>query len=166
VLSNQIVFSELWESPEVSVEQMEAWREAAAVSRDVTEGFTAPLAVMERYPHDEHYGGYAETELPLLLLQGTWDPATRPGPAEAVHRAFEAPNHHWVEIPRGAHGALGTLPTTSGELCGSRIVHAFLDDPTRAPDVSCLEELAPLTFDGEPALNDLLFGTEEAWGGG
>jgi pimeloyl-ACP methyl ester carboxylesterase len=165
VLSNYVAFSELWETPEVSTEQMEAWRDAAVVSRDVTSGFAAPLEVLPRYEHDVYYGGYADTDTPMLMLQGTWDPATRPLPAQSVHEAYAAPSQHWVEIPRGSHGALGSVPTADGGSCGSLIFFDWLADPADAPDTSCLDDLAPFTFDGTPELVMLLFGTDDAWGG-
>lgn len=166
VLSYYIVFSELWETPEVTVEQMAAWRDAAVVSRDVTSAFTAPLEVLPRYPHDSYYLGFADTDLPLLMLQGTWDPATRPVPAEALKQAYTAPHQHWVEIPRGPHGALQSIPMSDGKTsCGTKIVLSFLADPKGPVDTSCLGDLASLSFDGFDELNTLLFGTTDAWGG-
>jgi pimeloyl-ACP methyl ester carboxylesterase len=164
VLSYYVVFSELFETPEPSIEQMAQWRDQAVVSRDVTSGFDAPIAVLPRYEHDRWYGGLADTGMPLLMLQGTWDPATRPGPAAVLRDHFTGEHQHWVEIPRGAHGVLATLPTTTGASCGTAMVLSFLDDPLGTPDTSCLADLAPLTFDGTPALNMALFGTEDAWG--
>jgi pimeloyl-ACP methyl ester carboxylesterase len=164
VLSYYVVFSELWETPEVSLEQMAAWRDQAAVSRDVTSGFDAPIAVLPRYPRDEWYGGFAETDVPLLMLQGTWDPATRHAKAAVLADHFTGEHQHWVDIPRGAHGALGTLPTTAGTSCGTELVLSFVADPTAVLDTSCLDDLAPVTFEGGPELNQLLFGTEDAWG--
>jgi pimeloyl-ACP methyl ester carboxylesterase len=165
VLSSYVTFSELWETPEVSTAQMAAWRDAAVVSRDVTSQFDAPLAVLPRYPHDAYYGGFADTDQPLLMLQGTWDPATRPVPAAALAKAYTGAAQHWVEIPRGAHGALQSVPMLDGRSCGTLLVLGFLADPKGPLDTSCLTQLAPLTFDGTPALNTLLFGTEDAWGG-
>lgn len=165
ILANHIAFSELWKKPEVTVEQMKAWRDAALVSRDVTEQFAAPLKVMPRYPTDEHYLGFATTTKPLLMLQGTWDPATRHELAEAVKEAYTGPNHHWVDIPKGSHGALNSVPTTENTLCGTTMVLSFLEDPESPPDTSCLSILVPVTFDGNPQLNQLLFGVEDAWGG-
>ena len=149
----------------VTTEETAAWRDAAVVSRDVTSQFDAPLAVLPRYPHDAHYGGFADTDLPLLMLQGTWDPATRPGPASVLAQAYTGAAQHWVEIPRGAHGALQSVPMLDGRSCGTLLVLGFLADPKGPLDTSCLTQLAPLTFDGTPALNTLLFGTEDAWGG-
>lgn len=164
VLSNYIVFSELWD-PEATVAQMDAWREDAAVSRDVTSNFAAPLSVMTHYPHDEYYGGFADTDMPLLMLQGTWDPATRPVPAEALKNAYTGASQYWIEIPRGPHGALQSVPMADGKSCGTKLVLDFLANPKTKPDTSCLSNLAPFTFDGTPELNDLLFGTQDAWGG-
>jgi pimeloyl-ACP methyl ester carboxylesterase len=165
VLSDYVAFSELWETPEISLEQMAAWRDAAAVSRDVTSGFEGALPVMPRYEHDSFYGGFATTTLPILMLQGAWDPATRPVPAEDVKNAYTGPNQHWVTIPRGSHGALGSVPKSDGTSCGTEIFDSFLEDPEATPDTSCLDDLQPFTFDGNPELNQLLFGVDDAWGG-
>jgi hypothetical protein len=99
------------------------------------------------------------------MLQGTWDPATRPGPAQAVKNAFTAANQHWVTIPRGSHGALGSIPKSDGTSCGTEIFDSFLENPEVAPDTTCLDELPAFTFDGNPELNQLLFGVDDAWGG-
>jgi hypothetical protein len=165
ILSYDIIFSELWETPEVTTEQMAAWRDGAVVSRDVTSNFDAPLVELPRYVRDEFHGGFADSETPMLMMQGTWDPATRPGPAEAVHEGYTGEHQYWVSIDKGAHGAVGSVPTEDGTSCGVTLLFSFLDDPTSPPDTSCLDHVAPFTFDGNPALNGLLFGTEDAWGG-
>lgn len=165
VLSSYITFSELWETPEITVAQMDAWRNAAAVSRDVTSSFAAPLAVLPRYSHDEYHGGYAITDTPLLMLQGTWDPATRPGPASVLRDAYKGAHQHYIEVPRGSHGILQSAPTVDGKSCGTKLVLDFVKAPKAAPDTSCLSSLASLSFDGTPELNTLLYGTNDAWGG-
>lgn len=164
VLANHIAFSELWETPEITVDQMAEWREAALVSRDITEQFAAPLEAMPRYPHDEYYLGFSKTDRPLLMIQGTWDPATRYENALVMKAEYTGSRHYWVDIPKGAHGVLGSVPTTAGKSCGTEIVLRFLEDPESPPDTSCLSNLAPVTFDGPPQLNQSLFGTEDAWG--
>jgi pimeloyl-ACP methyl ester carboxylesterase len=166
VLSNYVAFSEIWETPEITLEQMAAWRDAAAISRDVTTGFEGPLPVMPRYEHDAFYGRFATGPTsPLLMLQGTWDPATRPGPADLVKNTYTASNQHWVTIPRGSHGALGSVPMLDGSSCGTKIFNSFLDAPDSVPDTSCLDQLEAFSFDGSPELNQLLFGVDDAWGG-
>ena len=67
---------ELWETPEITPAQMATWRNEAVVSRDVTSAFTAPLAVLPRYPRDAYYGGFATTETPLQFVPGDM-PATQ-----------------------------------------------------------------------------------------
>jgi hypothetical protein len=163
VLSNYIVFSELWETPEPTPDQMKAWRDGAAVSRDISAGFDAPLQVFTRYPTDAYFHQFARADTPLLMLQGTWDPATRPGPASALRDAYTGAQQHWVEIPRGAHGAL-SVPTSDGRLCGTEILLSFLEAPSAPPDTSCLADLEPMDFEGTPELRVLLFGADSTWG--
>lgn len=165
VLANHIAFSELWAEPDITLDQMAAWRDGAVVSRDITEQFAAPFAVMPRYAPDGHHQQFAASDRPLLMLQGTWDPATRPGPAKAMKEAHTGPKHYWVDIPFGAHGVMYSVPTSDGVLCGNQIVKSFLQDPDSPPDTSCLEKVVQPSFDGDPPLNQALFGTADAWGG-
>lgn len=74
------------------------------------------------------------SDIPTLLLAGEFDPVT---PVSWAERAADGLSRsHLVVGPNASHGVFGTD-------CGMSVVVAFLDEPTTAPDASCLaaEEL-------------------------
>lgn len=163
-LSSQIALSEMWTEPGPSAETLAAEREALLVSRDVTSGFEGPLATLPRYPRDAYAGRFVTTDTPMLMLQGTWDPATRPEPAYAVRDHYQGAHQRWIDIPHGAHGAAGYQQTLDGSSCGSTLLLQFVESPTTQVDTSCLADVKPPSFAGAPKMNTTLFGTEDAWG--
>ncbi len=77
------------------------------------------------------------SDVPVLLLSGEFDPITPPENAASVAALL---SHSYAYVfPGVGHGSMG-----SGA-CGLSIVLDFVDDPTRAPDASCLEA-APVAF--------------------
>ena len=164
-LSAQITFSEMWEAPSPTKEVLAEWRAPLAVSRDVTTGFDGSLEVVPRYAKDAYVGAYATTDTPMLMLQGDWDPATLSAKAQIVKTHFHGPYQTWVDIPGGGHGALGHQRNAAGASCGTSMILQFVADPKQPIDSSCLADAVPLSFDGSPALNKTLFGTEDLWGG-
>lgn len=164
-LSNQIAFSEMWETPSPTVETLAAWREKAAVSRDVTSGFEGALDVVPRYAPDAYHGAFATTDTPMLMLQGDWDPATLSSKATAVRDHYKGAHQTWVDLPGGGHGALGRKRDAAGVSCGTSMILRFCADPKQPVDSSCLATAVEPSWDGSPALNNALFGTEDLWGG-
>ncbi|MEW5868392.1 MAG: alpha/beta fold hydrolase [Chloroflexota bacterium] len=74
------------------------------------------------------------SDLPTLLMSGEFDPVTPP--AWGRHAAESLSNGYFFEFPGLGHGA-GHLPG-----CPRRMLLAFWEDPTRAPDASCLADMA------------------------
>ncbi len=121
VLSYNIIFSELWETPSPSALDLETIRENAVASRGVTLGMQLLLGKWPTYKPDAYNTKWAETKIPLLFLQGGLDPATllpcasretawrlriRVGGSEAVAC------HHGVQI------ACGRFPRKRAERVG------------------------------------------------
>ena len=79
------------------------------------------------------------SDLPVLLLSGAFDPATPAYNAEEVLTTL--PNGFSIEFPYGGH-----VQFLSGDPCAESIVAAFIADPTREPDSSCIDETLPLQF--------------------
>jgi hypothetical protein len=46
----------------------------------------------------------------------------------------------WIEFPRVGHNVRAFSP------CGTRIAADFIDDPSRALDVSCVDRRPPIKF--------------------
>jgi hypothetical protein len=72
------------------------------------------------------------SDIPTLLLSGQFDPITPPAFAQAAAAGLS--NATAVVDPAGSHGVAFV------STCVNSIIGAFLDDPTSAPDSSCLAE--------------------------
>lgn len=79
-----------------------------------------------------------KSDIPTLLLSGSFDPITPPGNAERVLAGLSRAQS--VTFPRGTHGQAFALP------CANRIIAAFLDDPLRRVQAGCSDEAAPEFF--------------------
>ena len=81
------------------------------------------------------YGEPVQVDVPVLLLSGTLDPVTPPKWGAEAARHLRKGTH--VVAP-GSHGLGGP--------CINDIMRAFLDDPERPVDTSCVEALQPGPF--------------------
>jgi pimeloyl-ACP methyl ester carboxylesterase len=72
-----------------------------------------------------------KSDIPTLVISGQYDPTTPSTTGEMV--AKNLPNSHFYIIPGMGHGA------TIGNECSSTIMMAFLREPEKTPDSSCLE---------------------------
>lgn len=79
------------------------------------------------------------TDLPVLMLSGTLDPVTPSFISDEVLAAL--PNSYSIEFPYGAH-----VQTNISNACTWGIIAQFIDDPTTAPDASCVADLEPTLF--------------------
>ncbi len=102
--------------------------------------------------------GYAATEplprvsptaVPVLVLANAWDPITPASDARRVSQAL-GPTAQLVVAPQGGHGAIPTYR------CASDIAVAFLADPARPVDRSCLGGIPPTRFAASAALYSAL----------
>ncbi len=72
------------------------------------------------------------SDVPTLLLAGTYDPITPPADTESLLEGL--PNGTYVELPHTGHGAVV-------DPCGQELAVAFLADPTAALDTGCVAGL-------------------------
>ena len=80
-----------------------------------------------------------ESDIPTLILGGTYDPITPPAWVRASV-AQSLSNSHFYEFPDMGHVASFNSP------CAQSIVVAFLNDPTVAPDAGCIANVASPEF--------------------
>jgi pimeloyl-ACP methyl ester carboxylesterase len=74
-----------------------------------------------------------ESDIPVLILAGQFDPVTPPTWGKAVAERLE--NSAFVEFPGQGHGV--TLDTP----CAFEIMDLFLTSPYAKPDLSCVSEM-------------------------
>lgn len=77
-----------------------------------------------------------ESDIPTLIVNGTYDARTPTVGAKASANGLS--NANFYEFPYTSHGVV-----RSGGPCPQAMALAFLDDPTRAPDSSCMATLRP-----------------------
>ncbi len=78
-----------------------------------------------------------ESDVPVLVMAGRFDPIT---PPDGSQRVADALGKELLLFPNAGHGAV------SSSDCSRSIWLAFLDDPTVDPDTSCMAELEPPAF--------------------
>ena len=77
-------------------------------------------------------------DVPTLFLSGEFDPTVPPHLAEVASEKLSSA--YLYTFPGVGHSLLSTSP------CAHAMMLAFLNDPTQAPDASCLEEMPGLAF--------------------
>lgn len=83
-------------------------------------------------PRDPETFELVQTELPVVVANGAWDPITPTPLAEYIMSGFV--NGRLVEFPHAGHG-----PTRSLD-CAGEFLNGFYDDPDAELDMSCVEE--------------------------
>jgi pimeloyl-ACP methyl ester carboxylesterase len=158
VLSNNIAFSELWESPSPSAADLAAIRDAAVASREITVDMAQEHDIWPLYPPDEFVGKWPDaSHTPVLVLAGGFDPATLLRKQLVAKDHLTGPGRHFVVVPSATHGVITSSTTTDNRSCGTKMMMSFFEDAT-APDTKCLADIVPTSFVPEPSLNKALFG--------
>ena len=75
------------------------------------------------------------SDIPALVLAGAYDPVTPPAWAQAA--ASDLANSHYVEFPNAGHGV------APGDDCATALVTAFWENPSAAPDITCVPTTGP-----------------------
>lgn len=83
-------------------------------------------------PRDPARFELVETDLPVVVANGAWDPVTPVPLAEAIMPGFS--NGRLVVFPHAGHG-----PTRSLD-CAGDFLNGFFDDPAAELDMECVEE--------------------------
>jgi pimeloyl-ACP methyl ester carboxylesterase len=78
------------------------------------------------------------SDIPTLILAGEYDSYTPPAWARLAARTLK--RSYFYELPGGGHGV------GFGSRCAREAVAAFLNDPTRAPQVDCLASMTRVKF--------------------
>ena len=84
---------------------------------------------------------YENPNVPVLVLNGAYDPATPEPYGEAVAKNFTT--SYVYTFSAVGHIALILKPELPAAACSSQIAVAFLGNPHRPPDSSCLSQIKP-----------------------
>jgi pimeloyl-ACP methyl ester carboxylesterase len=85
------------------------------------------------------------SDIPTLLLSGSFDPITPPAHAERVATGLTRATS--VTFATGAHGQAFLLP------CANRLIAAFLDQPEAKLDTGCAREASPVFYTPDQLLS-------------
>lgn len=85
---------------------------------------------------------FENTQIPTLVLNGTFDPVTPQPYGEAV--AGNLKNAYVFTFPGLGHGSFFPPPGMPATSCSIKIATDFLANPARAPNSSCLTQVKPL----------------------
>ena len=80
------------------------------------------------------------SSIPTLVLSGQFDPVTPPSYGTLAARTL--PHSYVFTFPAQGHGQL-----FGKTLCPASITTAFLKNPAKRPDASCIANMPPLVFD-------------------
>ena len=113
-------------------------------------------------PYDDTW---ADSDVPMLMLQGELDPSTPLEFAQAVGEHFDGDHQNWLTFAYSPHNVISGSPLSTAyppEHCGERLFYAFLDDPQGELDEGCVDEVVPPDFEGL-VYAPYVFGTEDYW---
>jgi pimeloyl-ACP methyl ester carboxylesterase len=162
VLGTHIGTNEFWPGGAPPLEDLEAIDEAAMFSFGTAPRQAARLATWPHVAVDEHAGVYPDTTLPVLIINGEFDPATPQADAHEVATHYTRANQRLIVGPDATHAFAS--PTASGGWCFLALMVAFAEAPTAA-DLPCAADMLPMDFHGTPAIAAYL-GTTDLWDGG
>ncbi|HEY5959823.1 MAG TPA: hypothetical protein VIV60_24885, partial [Polyangiaceae bacterium] len=164
VLSANISLSELSVRPFPTLASVRANVANLYASKDVGPAFAPAAAEWPIYQADEYVGHFADTDVPMLMLNGDLDAETPIAEAELAGAAHHGSNQYFVAIPYAPHTTLTqSLLNDTDQTCGADLARQFLSAPTSSLDLACLERVMPLVFDGFSGITEALFGTTSAW---
>lgn len=161
-----VVFAEFWDevlTPEKAAEEAEGflWNPGTtgAMAR-LRDAWTWPI---DRTPEDEKH--WAETDTPLLIVNGTLDPQTTVEGLLGIEEVFTHPAQSFVPIPWAGHLTLfsASLEAEREDPCVGSLVREFFQDPSKAPDTSCIDSLVPPDLGSNPKMAEYFFGTTDIW---
>lgn len=165
ILFTEVMGGGLLEIP--TLQEVEQACEDAVFCPGYSTGARKSFEHWPRYTPDEYYGKVPEFDVPVLAMNGSYDPATPVETAKLVSEYFDGPAQQFVEIPYAPHQLwVNARVKTQGRLnCTGQMVRSFLSSPGDAVETSCLQDLIAPDFKGLAKRNETFFGTADAWEG-
>jgi len=169
-LQYHIGLSEIMSENLISVEDMEEIDKTLLASQHFSLRCLRLLEKWPTYETDDYYHNWVSQDVPILMFNGTLDQRTHIDRVMLVRDTLTGPNQYFVEIPNAVHGVCLTggspIKNIFAPDCGMQIMLNYIEDPLEEPDTSCLDDLMPVDFHGNPLLALLLFGTWDLWENG
>lgn len=157
-------------APASPISEVEAFEATALFSKELDSLIAIAGPLWPAAVPDPWVGAYAETAVPMLMINGVLDPQTTIEDARSFAAHFTGPEQYFVELPRTVHGAVFSSATAAPPAdpapCGAEIMRLFLQSPSTRPDTSCTDDI--LNGDGfslGPEVDEYLWGTPDIWEG-
>ncbi|MBI5537645.1 MAG: alpha/beta fold hydrolase [Deltaproteobacteria bacterium] len=156
-----VTFSELWETPAPATSTLlERYQQSLFVVGAYTmHDLDAAWPV---YPWDGWVRKYAESKVPMLMLNGTLDTQTPIDTAQLVKPYYSAEHQTFVTIPYANHGTIIEGIQTGQEPCGAHLIIDFVKSPTSPLNTSCTQQTVPPDF-SDSSMAPMIFGTADLW---
>jgi pimeloyl-ACP methyl ester carboxylesterase len=163
-LESNISFSEIWENPAPSANEIRARAEAVMSGLDWAYERADVYDAWPKYPADQYQLAWPKTDKPMLMLNGTLDTETPLDTALVASMHYNGPHQTFVQIPKGPHAVGLVSPTTlpDGIPCGIAILGSFVTNPLAPPDTSCIASLKPFLFE-YAKIAPAIFGSSSLW---
>jgi pimeloyl-ACP methyl ester carboxylesterase len=160
-----IALSELWEMPAPDAAEIARRRSGAYFWPGELDNGAALHDLWPRYQPDPFANRWPVSSVPVLAMNGTFDPQTPIETARLAATAFTMSYQSFVEFPGAPHGVIFTTPVTDPTQppCALQTMLAFLANPNAPPALFCQSAVLPLGFAWDPELLVALFGTTDAW---
>ncbi|WP_437904057.1 alpha/beta fold hydrolase [Sorangium sp. So ce327] len=165
VLATHVALSELWEEPAPTSAELQARCDAQHFCPGAALEIGHLYDAWPRYPHDQFWNEWPRSSAPILAMNGLLDPQTPVGPAALVADRLTAPHQTFVAVPWSPHVVTMESPVKTADAapCGTQMMAKFIADPEAPVDTTCLDDLVPVTWDEDPAVAEMLFGTKDMW---
>lgn len=152
-LNTNIIVNELIGGKSLAQVEAEMSTYYAATDETVEQYKSLEITKWPQYPLDQYTHKWAETDAPLLIINGDMDPATPLAFAQRLKDHFNGRNQYLVAMPGIPHGALflsliKDVPFEDGDTCGARLLFSFINDVTKQPDASCVGKMKRPDFSG------------------
>ena len=115
-----------------------------------------------------------ETNTPVLMLNGTLDPQTALEIAVPSKEFLNKSNQYFITFPETPHGVTFNSVTFNslmgqGGSCGEKIMFQFIDDTTKEPSKSCINDMILMEWSSNSQMNSYMsnnfMGTSDMWDG-
>lgn len=191
LLYNLIVYSEMWEQPEPSAEEMLNRFTNYSVTNGGTYANVAQYCAFSKedsdvcneygvadysapailYARDEYWNEAATipSQASVLLLSSKMDPQTPHKYAEYLLDALDGSSKELITFEHATHGTIWTTPVSeySSTTCGMTILVSYVSagGDLEQLDKSCLSDMPELSFDVPIEYQYILLSTSDAYDG-
>jgi pimeloyl-ACP methyl ester carboxylesterase len=165
VLQWNVMFSDRWETPAPSLDELSSRCNALALCGEYSLDLGRVRAEWPTFapdPLNDHWP--TTTSSAVLVLNGELDPQTPIEITRDFTEKFSSPQTTFVSFPFSAHDTVvQALGASADDVpCGYQVMLSFLDNP-QAPDTTCVANSPPVSFESREEQAQAWFGTRDLW---